>query len=396
MLGGGDLREAIAVTSMKSWGSAGLAALVVLAACGTRTDDDDRTTQVAPPITATSTPADPVSVPATSVPTTESSAAPSTAEAPPTTREAIEVAAGCSSPTSGFTPGESTEHIVTVGEGDRTYLVYVPTSHDPGTPTPVVYNFHGFVTGALIQSRVSELDDKAEEAGFITVTPDGLGPETIAGEGTMPYWNISGSDEGADDLAFIDELVDQTRSDLCVDNDRTYAVGLSNGGHMATRLACQRATTFAAVATIAGSSPAENCDSPIPFLAIHGTDDTFVLYDGGLGDGLDQLNPPPELDGLLAAAYKGIELAPATDAITTWADHNGCGDDPVLESIGEEVERWVWEDCSAPVVFYVVDGGGGTWPGSEVFAVISEAAGHTTFDIEANEIIWDFFSEHSL
>ena len=39
---------------------------------------------------------------------------------------------------------------------------------------------------------------------------------------------------------------------VCVDTHRTFAMGFSNGGYVTYRLACERASRFAAVAPVSG------------------------------------------------------------------------------------------------------------------------------------------------
>src|SRR5690606_31858506 len=77
--------------------------------------------------------------------------------------------------------------------------------------------------------------------------------------------------------------VEQVQQQVCVDPDRIYATGMSNGGHMSHRLACEAADVFAAVAPVAGSMTVTgNCTpaEPISVLHFHGTSDSIVPYDG--------------------------------------------------------------------------------------------------------------------
>lgn len=64
--------------------------------------------------------------------------------------------------------------IVSSGERRR-YLLYVPDSYDPATPTPLVLTFHGFAEWPAHQMETGHWNDLADEDGFIVVYPEGTG-----------------------------------------------------------------------------------------------------------------------------------------------------------------------------------------------------------------------------
>jgi polyhydroxybutyrate depolymerase len=80
----------------------------------------------------------------------------------------------------------------------------------------------------------------------------------------------------------------------------------------------------------------------------------------------------------------------------TWARGNGCEGSPEREDVADDVTR-VTFPCphDGQVVLYRVDGGGHTWPGSEFSRAIEVVTGHTTFSIDANEVMWRFFEDHA-
>ena len=55
-----------------------------------------------------------------------------------------------------------------------------------------------------------------------------------------------------DDIAFIGALLDAVEQSVCVDASRVYATGVSNGGGMVARLACELSDRLAAIAPVAG------------------------------------------------------------------------------------------------------------------------------------------------
>jgi polyhydroxybutyrate depolymerase len=238
----------------------------------------------------------------------------------------------------------------TIG-GDRPVQVQVPTGYDPAVPTPLVVLLHGYGVDGAIQSAYLRLAPAADAAGMLLVHPDG----TPNAEDRR-YWNATeaccGPDEGApDDVAYVTGLLDEVAERYAVDPDRVYLVGHSNGGFMSFRMACERSDRIAAIATIAAATVHETdpepCrpSEPVAVLAVHGTADETIRFDGGSTEG----GPYPSADETAAiwAEANGCsataEELPTGRAIiadlpdATVAVHDGC--DP-----GGWVERWTQAD----------------------------------------------------
>ena len=81
-----------------------------------------------------------------------------------------------------------------------------------------------------------------------------------------------------------------------------------------------------------------------------------------------------------------------------WADAADCGTVATVTKITDEGELREFPECAdrAEVDFYVVDGGGHTWPGSTLFTGLESLLGPTTFDIDATELIVEWFGRHAL
>jgi polyhydroxybutyrate depolymerase len=100
--------------------------------------------------------------------------------------------------------------------------------------------------------------------------------------------------------------IDAIERVACVDRARVYAVGISNGGFMATVLACRAADRIAAVALFApGINGVGECSPtrPLSVLEIHGTADTIVPYRNGTG------RPDEDIPAFIAGG-RHIELLP--------------------------------------------------------------------------------------
>lgn len=302
--------------------------------------------------------------------------------------------AGCGGQDDALATG--TEGVMTSGDVERTYRLGVPTSNDGQTPLPLVVDMHGLAEGAAIHSTTSGMALLGEQEGFVTVYPQALGD--------VPAWRVTRDDV---DTIYVNDLVDLLEAGLCLDTARMYLTGFSMGGMMTSLLSCTDAGRFAAAAPIAGVVPIADCDParPVPVMAINGTEDMLVAFDGGLAGATSELTgilPQGALDDLNEDTMGAIDpvvleddAPPIIDVVGAWAERNGCGDTYTEAPAGESVRLLTWDGCpaDAPAELYVVDGGGHAWPGSDFSAAIEDIVGFTTFEIDATQLIWEFFQQ---
>jgi polyhydroxybutyrate depolymerase len=169
----------------------------------------------------------------------------------------------------------------------RTYRVYVPANL-PAHPAPLLIALHGG-TGSNTQfERNSGFDALAERFGFIVVYPNGVG--TGVNEASLRTWNAGmccgpAVQKRVDDVGFIRQLIGTIEVGFPIDRTRVFAAGHSNGGFMAYRLACELSDHIAAVGIQSGGFGLLKCAPahPVSLLHIHGTADTNVPIDGGIG-----------------------------------------------------------------------------------------------------------------
>lgn len=258
----------------------------------------------------------------------------------------------------------------------RSYLLHVPASYDPATPAPLVISIHGFAEWPAHQMQISRWNDLADRHGFIVVYP--------AGTGFPRRWRAGGG-TAVDDLAdvtFIADLIDDLAARYTIDRTRIYANGLSNGGGMSYRLACQLADRIAAVGSVSGAYlfPASDClpSRPVPFIAFHGTKDPIVPYEGG---------PSASFD---------IPFPVVPEWIAGYAERSRCDATPAPLPERGEVSGVEYIGCrdDADVIFYTIAGGGHAWPGSAPLPRF--IVGQTSQDIDATAVMWAFFSQHRL
>jgi polyhydroxybutyrate depolymerase len=260
----------------------------------------------------------------------------------------------------------------------RKYLLYVPGSYNSSNPTPLVISIHGFAEWPAHQMELSGWNRLADENGFIVVYP--------SGSGFPKRWiinrNAGSPNSPLIDVQFISDLIDQLSSEYNIDPARIYANGLSNGGGMSALLACKLSERIAAIGSVSGAYlfSLDDCNPsrPVPLVAFHGTEDPIVPYQGGPSSSHDLSFP----------------LIP--EWIEAWAERNGCSLTSVESPGLGEVSGIRYTHCqqNAEVVFYTVDGGGHSWPGGEPLP--KWIVGHTTQDINATLVMWEFFKGYSL
>lgn len=276
------------------------------------------------------------------------------------------------------------ERSVVVDGLERTYLVHLPRAERKGGDgLPVVIAFHGLGGTGRGMRELTGLNAVADAEGFIAVYPDGKDRLWRVGEF---------SPDGVDDVAFIDALIDALAAEFPVDSRRMYVTGASNGALFSYNLACKLAGRIAAVAPVMGATMlaglAEDCvpAAAVPVVAIHGTEDPLVPFEGGV---IEFEKFPP------------IGILSAEDSAAYWAEKNGCAEGPRVTELpdtdpddGTTVRVLDYDDCTsgAPVRLYVVIGGGHTWPDSPSQ---SDRLGPVSREFSASQAVWDFVSAYS-
>lgn len=223
----------------------------------------------------------------------------------------------------------------------------------------------------------------AQQNGFIVAFPNGF---SRLPRGRLATWNAGGCcgsarDSGSDDVGFSRAVVADISRKLAVDRERIFAIGMSNGGMMAYRLACEAADLFRAVAAVAGTEAVAHCQpgSPISILHIHARNDTHVLFDGGAGP--DAFRDPDKV----------MDFVSVPETIQRWVKRNSCQSPPqrTLSSTGAWCDTYATCRAGVKVELCVTAEGGHSWPGAESVRRGKEGASQA---LDANEAIWAFFS----
>lgn len=264
------------------------------------------------------------------------------------------------------TPGESEITVLSSGL-ERTAILHVPPSA-AGRRLPVLVGLHG--AGGKFFESYSGFSVLADSEGFIAVYPN-----PIDEQDGHTFWNIDDHQAGGgpDDVQFISDLLDYLESNLCIDTSRVYVAGVSNGGGMAARLACQLSARFAAFASIAGgyeSLPPCRPSNPVSVIEVHGTADGVVPYDG----------LPPARAGAVRPW------------LAAWRRHDDCHGPAAVSRIAPRVERYEWPGCAegTAVEHIEIFGGDHQLPGG-----LPPDRGQTS-TISATWLVWSFLRQHRL
>ena len=270
----------------------------------------------------------------------------------------------------------------------RTFMRYTPNKVlVAGKKAPVVFALHGARGTADRLQPYLGLNAVADRDGFIVVYPQGL--DKTWNDGRPPELRGGRADTEADDVAFLNSLADALVAQGAADPARMFISGVSNGGFMALKMACEASSRFAAVGAVIASVPvdAKGTCKPgraVPVVMINGTDDPVIRYDGGAG----------------RAGVKGNLAVP--DAARLFAELDGCGavtDVPADKrdpSDATSVSQRVWTGCKdgSSVALYTVNGGGHQPPAMGAVSggpVLGFVLGTRSHQIDTAETMWSFF-----
>lgn len=319
--------------------------------------------------------------------------------------------AACSADQHGECAGDliapaSTHECIVPNWFDRAFELDVPGSWDGRSPLPVVVLLHGG-GGSRQSSNKSTCPGGDEDSpacfvpfaasrGYAVVIPDGTGQRPLR---NIRTWNGGGGNDlqctsgpacksRVDDIRYFNDLMAQVRGTIPVDDHRIYVTGISNGGAMSHRLACELPDQIAAIVGVSGANEFADdggpCTTPVPVRQIHGTEDPCWGFLGGTQTCLQD-------DG-----------RPKTSVATTmegWRLRNGCSA-TVLEtprperapSDGTSLVIRTWQGCAASTELFMVEGGGHTWPGGNPY-LDEDQIGRVSLEVD-NADLFDFFDAH--
>lgn len=175
---------------------------------------------------------------------------------------------------------------------DRQYRIH-NTEAAADVAVPLLVHLHGFrYRDEVEKARETfehiaweRMEEVAVENGFVLVQPAAYRGQWNLFEGLDNTTMDTG--EGLDDVGYIFGIIDKLVRDGVADRMRIYLSGISDGAIMTIKLLCHPDAPFAAAVHLVGAMPefyALDCASAreTPFMAISGTNDRILRYDGQL------------------------------------------------------------------------------------------------------------------
>lgn len=274
-----------------------------------------------------------------------------------------------------LTPGTAAFDLKFTHNGRSRKLIVIRP--EPATQqAPAVLMMHGNSGSPQNQANLSVIAPQVAARGVWVFLPE-------AADGVWTD-DPSSPDTSKDDVGFLGRVIDIAVGGYGADASRVYAAGLSNGGFMAQRLACQLSDRIAAVGVVAaalrnGLATACSGGTPRPISFIVGSADPIVPY-AGAGN-----------------------IRSADSTLAFWAARNGCiasaaiiNDLPDSTADGTTVRQTIHQVCGSgrDVIGYTVNGGGHAWPGGWQYLPVS-VIGKTSTDISASATLLDFFARYT-
>jgi len=277
-----------------------------------------------------------------------------------------------------------------VGDTKREYLYYIPAKAPP-VALPLILVLHGGAGNpeGMEKLTFNRFNELADQDPAIIVYPAGIEHNWNDGREDV---DSAAFEMDVDDVGFISKLIDEMVQIENADPKRVYVTGISNGAMMCHRLACELSDKIAAIAPVAGSMPTnlpQKCRpvNPVSVLMINGDKDPLVPFGGGTVHFFNR--------------QRG-RVIPVADTARHWALMDGCDGNATTTALPLEdpkdptrVDRVTYPTApsGAEVFLFVVHGGGHTWPGGLKY--LGEwAVGKVSHQLQATDLIWDFFKRH--
>lgn len=271
----------------------------------------------------------------------------------------------------------ATQHCIIAEKADRCYYLVVP--NEP--PSKLIVALHPAFHNVADTESLVPFARRAVEAGYGVMLPEGIDKQWNDGRHAEESRAFS---EGHDDVAFLNAAIKDVQSRLQITAADTLIAGMSNGGMMAQRMACE-SNAASAIVTVVANLPVgreKSCTaSPKAMLMLFGTADDVVPYAGG------SLGKKP-------TAWGEVESTERT--IAFFAGRAGAVRPPSITRIDAKddktvAEHRVYSDARVRTEAYVIENMGHTWPNepSQLRAWIT-TRGRVTREVDAVDEILRF------
>lgn len=256
---------------------------------------------------------------------------------------------------------------------------------------PVVILLHGGSSTSRVVWTETSLPTLGVQFGAIVVAPNASMNE---------HWNDgrgavgSGRPSTADDVGYLKALIAEIVTRDGGDPNTVFMVGVSNGGLMTIRFACEAGELLRAAGNVVSNLPTKqlaNCKGgkPLPWLSINGDRDPRMAFAG-------------YAEGTLIDGKPQAALESADHTFTFFADRALCSAAARIEALpdvdhadGSTAEKRVRSGCAGGTTStqYVLHNAGHAWPGLAMSPEAAALRGGTNQDVDAGSVIWEHFQQ---
>ena len=257
----------------------------------------------------------------------------------------------------------------------RTFLLHLPKDYDKNKAHGLIFSFHGRSGSAAGQESLCKLSEPVKNKEMLVVYPEGIDKQ----------WQGDPAAK-SDDVTFTLDMINSLSDQYCIDTDKIYATGQSNGGGFAANILACHPVASGKIAAFAGVSGAyyqgtsdANCKPQkvpiacnagrknVPILEFHGQKDDTIPYAGG--------------------KRRNRCLPTIPHFMTAWAERNGLGEDYAQSNLANNhVRKMEWGKGGLKGIntHYNIDNMGHTWPNEQAYY------------INATPLIMDFLNRWTL
>lgn len=290
------------------------------------------------------------------------------------------------------------EEEIKVDSLTRHFTFYIPRECPENAPA--VFVFHNYNSGMEevfhTGDGFNEWPNLADEEKFVLIAPNGVNPVNNDTKGKNQKWNDCRTDVSsrgdfskANDVKFIDELIEWAILNLSIDKNKIYTAGVGNGGMMVYRLAAKLGDKLAGAAVFLANMPVDfECgfpEKPLPIIIMNSKQDPIMPFDGGtiIGDRGEVLSAVETLNYWVSLNQLN------TQKLTTkfYEDINPDDNSRIIKN---EFDRPLE---NPPVALNVITNSGHAVPSIKHEISNKQLLGNQNRDIEAVEEAWKFFKK---
>ncbi len=269
-------------------------------------------------------------------------------------------------------------------ETERRFLYYLPKTREY---SGLIIGLHGGGGSpeSFIKLTRGEFNKLAERRKYIVIYPEAVGKHWNDGRNLSFY---ASQKMNIDDTGFIGKLIEDFQKDYPISSKKAFIVGMSNGGMLALRIACEMPDRVAAIGIVAAGMP-QNIKNFCKFQKVNvimfiGDKDPLIPINGGYVHFLRR-----RLGKVLSVK----------EVIQLWIGDKECKP-PIVQEIPDRDP----DDGSSVLLtkffcidggkffLYVINNGGHVWPGGSRY-LPEFIIGRSNNDIDATQEIFRFFDE---